>query len=86
MERWQRFLLVMLLAMPGVSNSSDLPLALGLRQATAPQVILVVIAILGSSGETHDIGSTATRENFFTADALHADLMDKKVKILACTE
>jgi hypothetical protein len=86
MERWQRFLLVMLLAMPGVSNSSDLPLALGRRQATAPQVILVVIAILGSSGETHDIGSKATRENFFTADALHADLMDKKVKILACTE
>jgi hypothetical protein len=86
MERWQRFLLVMLLAMPGVSNSSDLPLALGRRQATAPQVILVVIAILGSSGETHEIGSKATRENFFTADALHADLMDKKVKILACTE
>jgi hypothetical protein len=59
---------------------------LGRRQATAPQVILVVIAILGSSGETHEIGSKATRENFFTADALHADLMDKKVKILACTE
>lgn len=41
---------------------------------------------MGSSGETHEIGSKATRENFFTADALHADLMDKKVKILACTE